>query len=298
MKNNRIKKLDVLKFISILIICSSHFIYEKRIELPHVINIINGKFGVSLLFVISGFLSYKSKEKNISSYLIRRYIYFLVCAFFINSVYYIFNINNSQEIMTYGYVIGQSLILGDDIFPTFWFAKDMLLANLICYIIGKYKIKYENIIILLIFIFINKPFISICIMGTLVEDFVEKNRIINKYIRSILFLLTILITVCVLLLFNESNYMYVIYGILSLLLVSFSFINNSFLFNNNVLSYFGKKTMAIMLIHPLIIEISIKNDFSFFIFIVLVLTVSILIDKLLNYVILFVNIVINKLFLI
>lgn len=222
MSKTREKYLDSIKLIAMLIICTSHYLIEANTQdiVPIVYRLINGKFGVSLFFVVSGYLSYKQgieNKESIVKYIARRYLYLVFCALIVNSAYYLLNIDDSRSIMNFGYVLGQSLFLGFDIFKTYWFAKDLLYGNIICYILSRHNIDFEALPLGLIFALINKPFIAICIFSVLINKIEENIRCLSK-IRKSLFYLLILFLILVIIVFDESSFMYIIYGIVSVFL--------------------------------------------------------------------------------
>ena len=288
MKQDRIKCFDTLKFFAILLICTSHFIADYgqtfNVKMPAIYGLINGKFGVALFFVLSGYLTYtRQKNESIYIYIIKRYIYFFICAFIINNLFYLFNINDSQYTMNYGYVIGQTFLLGDGIFPTFWFVRDLFIGNILCFIFGKYQIKTERVVLALIFYFLNTPFICISIIGTYIQDFSCIFQKFSNNIKRIIYLCTMLLLIFILLCFDESQFMYVLYGMFSLVIASFVYSNkDSKLLNNRFLLYFGQKTMSIMLIHTLLIKVTINYKYSYLIYILLLLAISIILNKIIN----------------
>lgn len=186
-KNNHIIVLDLLKFFSISLVFLSHFFYFYKDTFynvglyANIMKIINGKFGVSVLAIISGYLSYKkgiSKKESIIVYTLKRYVYFVICDFIICSIYYFVNYKGCREIMSFGFVIGESLKLSDNIFSTYWFAVPFFVGNIFAFMIGKYDISlYETIIICFVFIYLKQTFLATCILGTLINSINKKATI-------------------------------------------------------------------------------------------------------------------------
>lgn len=257
---------DLIKLYSMLMVITHHFMVEylKYESIP--LKIVNGKFGVQLFAVILGIFAYKSGNKNKEDslhYAVRRYSYFLICEFVINSLYYCFNINGSRMRMSFGYVIGQSLILGDDIFPTIWFAKEFLVGSVLCFLIGKKDFGKKDVLIAAACLgIISEPFVGTCVMGCLAEMLIDEDRILfNNRLSCIC---VILISLFVRIILSKSSLTYFIFGICSTLEIIA--IKKSRLFSNipfqRIISYLGSITMPMLLIHPCLI--GLVNSMNFF----------------------------------
>ena len=146
MNTKRELYLDSFKFIAILNVIFSHFFSYCRSHYKINLNsfsFVNGKYGVIIFCIVLGLLAYKQGQKgknNIIVYSLKRYIYFVICGFIINTVYYAINYNDIRCEANYNYVIGESLFLSYQIYPTYWFAKDFCIGSIICYILGEYDV--------------------------------------------------------------------------------------------------------------------------------------------------------------
>lgn len=92
-KEGRIGYIDTMKLFAIFIVFVTHFINrfdDSYFELWHqgptswILNGVTGKFGVAVFSVALGYFAFRSREQNISRYVIKRYIYFVILNFLNN----------------------------------------------------------------------------------------------------------------------------------------------------------------------------------------------------------------------
>lgn len=252
--------LDSLKIMAIFIIYATHFIsqFHKEYfflwsEMPSriVFGGLTGKFGVALFGVILGYLAYKSSETNIAKYSIKRYIYFVLCGLFVNTLYAVLG--------TFGYfhgvigvtkVLRTSFLVGDQIFATYWCMRPFLVASIFSRINGQLRLHPVIILAEIVgLILIEQPWIAICMLGNLIPsirniEFVDR-LLENSYVKIAGVILALWIIKL------DSKYIYLLYGLSSVIIIlaltKDSHIKS--LMEKPFFTHQGQNTMAIYLIH-------------------------------------------------
>ncbi len=257
--------LDSLKLIAILMVILSHFFADAEVIDPSwkAINLIPvlGKAGVGIFACVTGLLAYRSGKsgKDTFRYIIRRYMYFAVCGFVANTIFYIVNPNSiSREEMNFFYVLGQSITLGDGVFATFWFARDFFFGCTISFIIGKYGIKaFETLCIMMIMLCKKEIFLSSCLYGCIIDGILDKYG--KKKISSVFYFASLILYI-ISVKMPESYLRYFfccLFGFV--LVVSFKSEGPLNKFSNNrYVSFLGKYTMGMMILHTLIYGVLFK----------------------------------------
>ncbi len=310
MAQEREKTFDLIKLYSMFLVITNHFLVHYVIYESTPMKILNGKFGVQLFSVVLGIFAFRSGQKNKESsfhYALRRYIYFFICEFLINNIYFALNVNDCRTIMTYGFVIGQSILLGDVIFPTFWFLKDYLVGSILCFLIGKKNYdKLDIVMIICCLGIVGEIFVAACIIGCLTCKLLNENKPLYK---------TTLFQVCgfalpliVRIILEKNNITYFIFGLLSMLLV-LTWKNNHFvekISDLSFISYLGTITMPILMVHPHLIDIVNRFNFSidgritivmrYITMLVLVLVMSVVLDIIIRRCVKISNTLIDRLF--
>lgn len=258
MIKQRERELDSLKFIAIFIIYSLHFINEFRpIYFEFIYNQypmkiissgITGKMCVALFGVLLGYFAYNyGKNKSFLEYSIKRYGYFVWVGLIINSILGLINDISINS------VIISSLKVNSDIFVTFWFAKDFLIASIICNYLGRTKSNLStNLVFILISYYLGTVWITICLMGTVVSGLVDSKLTKNKFIN-----IAVLIISLLLIRRTESETTYLLDGFFSTVLIinieKSKYIKK--ILTNRITSNLGTKTMAILVIHPITYQV-------------------------------------------
>lgn len=263
----RIKYYDSIKFFAIFIVFTNHFIYYYNTGLvkywnehPYDLFLkgINGKFSVALLGIIMCRFAYCAgleKRYSISKYIIRRYLFFVIYGLFINSVYLIiYSVQAKVLAFPISYLLKTTLMLGSDIFPTFWCIQPYFMASVIAYILGFVGGREKvGIIMILVFLICNNIWVAVCLFGTLIP-YIEKNHDIwrRKWTKYLLFILFFVIGYR-----DESNIAYIMWGISSIILIMLvessgllKGILEGFLFQK-----LGKYTMSVFIIHVLVYQL-------------------------------------------
>ncbi len=259
----REKYIDSLKYFSVFLVELIHFfsffdhpLTEFWRDFPYNLFLfgLGGKLGVSIFAVITGYFAYRSGQKRDPlDYIGKRYIYFAITDFFISSIYYFVNINSVRIENNFFLVIGQSLILGDLVAGEFWFARAFFLGSILCFFLGKYRVKFPYLIMIaLILVSLDMKYtatyIANCVLGCVVDELFDKDY---KILDNTLFQVVLFILVYILVKRDSSNLSYFVWGICGVMLMILAKYNKMFnkLCNTTVLSYFGQKTMAILMIH-------------------------------------------------
>lgn len=189
----RIRYLDTLKLLAIFIVFVTHFINrfnDSYFSLWHeaptswVLNGVTGKMGVAVFAVILGYFAYKSKEPSIARYTIKRYIYFLLCGLFINTVYAAFgNLGIFDDAFSAKAVIINSLTLGAGIFRTFWCIRPFFISSVLSRLNGKFKAGPVIVLIEMAAAYklSGDVWISICLMGDLVAMAMANEKLMSIF---------------------------------------------------------------------------------------------------------------------
>ena len=258
--NKRNLSLDTLKYIAILLVITSHFIdrynrdlflYYKKFPYSLILHGLSGKMGVAIFGVISGMLAYKSGKKGrpFLRYAVKRYVFFAICCFVVDTIYYFMNVDGILYTSNFGLVIGQSILLGKLIYPTFWFIRPFFIGSLLSFAAGKLKLDFPWLLILsLILLCFEQPWLGVMLVGCACQSILEKEYPIFKN-RLVKILIAVFIFVMIKR--DSSDITYYIEGICSMCLVIL--ISNSShlskLTSWNVSAYLGKITMSLLIDH-------------------------------------------------
>lgn len=265
----RIRYLDTLKLLAIFIVFVTHFINrfnDSYVSLWHdaptswVLNGVTGKFGVAIFAVILGYFAYKSKEPNVTKYVIKRYIYFFLCGLFINSIYTAFgNAGIFDDPHTVKEVIIESLTLGAGIFRTFWCIKPFFIASILSKLNGKAGAGPLTVAVemLIMFRLSGDVWISICLMGNLVAIAMSNEKFMSIF-SHVWVRWPVYLAVFFLVKRPESWQTYVIDGICaSLSILAFSESKRvRKVLDWEPLAAQGKNTMAMYLVHVVVYRLA------------------------------------------
>lgn len=258
-----------MKLFAIFIVFVTHFINrfdDSYFELWHqgptswILNGVTGKFGVAVFSVALGYFAFRSREQNISRYVIKRYIYFVICALFINTLYAVFgSAGVFEDTFTAREVIVTSLVLGSKIFRTFWCIMPFFAASVLSRLNGKANagvlaVTAEMLIMIKLS---GDVWISICLLGNLVSLAMDNDRI-RRLMGHRLVRLLIYALIFILIKRPESRQAYCIDGICAaaaMLALSESVYIRKLLEWKPV-SSLGRLTMAMYLVHVIIYRIA------------------------------------------
>ncbi len=258
----RLRHYDSLKFLAVLIVFTTHFIFYYNTGLARlwsdypyclIFKGITGKFAVALLGIIMCRFAYCSgaeRRYGISEYIIRRYFYFVLYGLVINAFYLVF-LPTDVKLLAFGipHLLRTSLALSADIFSTFWCIRPFFLASVMAYIIGFLKKgdKWIEFILIITFLICGHIWVAVCLMGTLVP-FIEENRDKwcrkwSKYLLIILFFLSVYR--------NENDFGFFMWGISSIILLMLTESSGALkkALDQSFIHDFGKYTMAVFIIH-------------------------------------------------
>lgn len=261
----RIRYLDTLKLLAIFIVFATHFINrfnEEYFRLWHkapttwVLNGVTGKLGVAIFAVILGYFAYRSKESNVTKYVIKRYIYFLLCALFINSIYAALgSAGIFDDTYTLKEVLTVSFTLGAGIFRTFWCIRPFFIASILSKLNGKAGAGPFAVLVemLIMFRIMGDVWVSICLMGNLVAIAMSNEKFMSVF-RHIWIRWPVYLAVLFLIKRPESWQTYLIDGICaSLMILALSesrYIRK--VLDWEPLAAQGKNTMAMYLVHVVV----------------------------------------------
>lgn len=265
----RIRYLDTLKLLAIFVVFATHFINrfnESYFELWHkaptswLLNGVTGKLGVAVFAVILGYFAYRSKEPNVSKYVIKRYIYFFLCALFINSVYTAFgNAGVFDDTHTVREVITVSLTLGAGIFRTFWCIRPFFIASILSKLNGKAGAGPLTVLVemLIMFQIMDDIWVPVCLLGNLVAIAMSNERFMSIF-RHVWVRWPVYIAVFMLIKRPESWQTYAIDGICaSMLILALSESRHiRKVLEWEPLAAQGKNTMAMYLVHVVVYRLA------------------------------------------
>ena len=263
--------LDAVKLFAIFIVFATHFIAAYRDSLfmlwdvmPYALFLkgISGKFGVVIFSVILGYFAYRSSEKNIVKYTIKRYLYFLICALFINSLYAcVGHLGIYSDPVSVRQVLITSVKLGDDIFPTFWCIIPFLLGSVLSRINGLVNDRTGTGVILplieiAVLVWLDQQWVAICLMGNIAALIESNEKLMKPFLKRAVRILIYLIAFFAIKQ-PSADIRYLVDGVAVLLVIpalSGSSVLTKVL-DCRALASPGKNTMAIYLIHVVIYHI-------------------------------------------
>ena len=301
-----------MKYLSILLVIIYHFFtyighplfgFWKQFPYNLFLYGLNGKLSVSFFAVMAGFFAYRlGKRKCFLNYSLRRYAYFVICGFAVNTIYYALNIFNIRTENNFNLVIGQSILLDKLIFPEFWFARAFVVGSILSFIVGKSKINalylFPVIVILVMF---DDPFfltyVGNCLFGAILGRLLEMDL---DLFRNKWFQLFEVLFIYIFIKRDSTNVTYFIQGIIAIAAVLLIKYNERlfYLFDKENLAYYGRKTMSILMVHQICLfytDSLFESRVSMFIvWIVMVHLLAIPLDYVINYIVKLVNGMIDR----
>ena len=249
---------DTIKLIAIFIVFATHFIasyhsayFDLWHTMPYAILLkgISGKFGVVLFSVILGYFAYRSSDGNIIGYAVKRYLYFFICALFINSVYFVCSrFGFLTDPVSLRKLAVCSLTLGDDIFATLWCLRPFLFASIISRINGKAKAGMIAFVLeIALLLYLGQTWIAIGIMGNVAVWLEDNDICMDIFSHRIARIAAYLAAFGVVKLANYPAEGIATAVVLAALPQSTVLVKA---LNNRHLASAGRNTMAIYLIHP------------------------------------------------
>ena len=255
----RNKTFDSLKYYAIFLVIIGHFFNYRGVAAPDWVNVFplsfllrefSGRTGVLMFGVIMGYFAFRSgKKKEFIPYVLKRYLYFVLWGFVINGLYYLFNIDGIRTDSNFNLVIGQSVLLGKLIFPAYWFVLPFFEGSILSFIAGKLKLKAVWILaVALAILFLKQEYIAVVVLGALLDEILEKHP---PYFEKAGVQLLLCI-VSLLLLFQRGHYFSLFFQGIGCAVIVVLFMYNKLLHKageNGFTCYFGKLTMAILILH-------------------------------------------------
>lgn len=215
--------IDTLKLLAVFIVYACHFIrqyhwdyfdllyYQKPWK--YLFHGVTGTLSVAFFCVCLGYFAFQSRNRNPMSYLLRRYLYFVLCGFAINLTVAILDKDISYH------VIGASLRLGTRYFPEYWCMFHFFVASVISYFNAYHKVDGAFIVLEIILLCIlGKIWMAICLLGNL-AFLIQKNGGFRKAISLRAVRILLLLAAFVIIKRDENDTTYLLYGIASTLLL-------------------------------------------------------------------------------
>lgn len=263
MKDNRIAHYDGIKFVAMLIVFTTHYMadfqYDVFDNLPKFLKFIlvdgiSGKMGVAFFGVILGYLASLSKKESFF-YVLFRYGYFVFAGFLINILTFILprefrEFSGCVDKISFLVVLKNTVLLGAEIYPTYWCMSSFLVASIICYLNGKYNLSlFETILQVLILMYFNQMWVGICVLGYLFR--VSKETFLVRKIfdrKESAFLVLALFFICKL---KLGACLHLLNGIFAVVLLWYLeyHVRIREAVGNRLFSALGKNTMGMYLSH-------------------------------------------------
>lgn len=316
MNNERIKYIDILKGIAIILVVLGHvelFIVKETGVFITIISAIH----VPTFIFLSGFLSYKKTTKrgfgNLQVLFIDKFKRLIIPFFVVSFTYsFIFKINYSQLfessykygywftlVLFYLYIIYLITNIISRTFDTMW--KDIVLYSVIYIIIS--LIFYSHIIPTKVFNILSYQqiifYFPVFTFGVLMKKYIQFYEIVTK--NNILQFLSLIIFVFCIILYDNFKIDNLPLLILSNTTGVYSLISivrgmeKSRVINNKLLNSIGTKSLEIYLIHffllvPLkIMDLYSYTDKSLFMNIIFVLTISTIVISITVFIVTIIN---------
>lgn len=277
---NRVGWIDSLRFLAILFIVITHYIAMfhpsafRYWDEGRILYGVTGKLCVAFFCVLLGYfatLKFVNKVSDFGKFVVARYIRFSLNLLLINSIVIlsmivmkilkitpnslaISNMYLSQSIFSIKILLTDSFFFTNMIVSTFWCIKDFFIGSLVVGLISWYSSKNTNkrlglfIIALVIALWSGYVWIGICLMGGILHCIIEaKIKVFeNKFLLALF-----IIFIFILIRNPESEITYIKYGIASclFLILCFYIPLAQKILNHSVLSYLGKISFNIFLVH-------------------------------------------------
>ena len=317
----RITYFDTYRFIAAMMIFLSHYIsrfsrvsfrYFHMMPYSIILEGVRGSLGVQMLCVILGYFAY-NKAKNSKDSLIalslKRYLYFVVMAI----VYYIIALCTGWFHIKGGFfhafkvLARASFLLTDDYNGLFWTLIPMLIGSMLCYVLGRSRMKTDGIIVTsCAILMMGNAWVFNCVLGCFVAVW-QDSKLVKKimghwYVQ----LIAIVVTYAAIRTDHESFLLYVLQGVFCVTILVVTMNNDTlekimgapiwtkfnrsyfslFIFHNLLLKHLGKKLMYM--------DGSMPFKFRFILVFLLITLIIIVLSKPLDKVVGFITKRINK----
>lgn len=266
--------VTIVHFFSIYIYeANSYFVAGKS---QYILAPFKGDSAVVMFCVLGGFFAYrnlKDREMNLTTYIIKRYLRFMLPAitatmgyYFVAKFLFVKGLENDyvhfdSAIPFYKYIVS-GLLLNDDFLTAFWILKTLFIGPIIIAIVLKFckenKHRFSVIVILFLILFaLDQGYVAVSFFGIVLYELVDRN-LLNKKRKIIRNILLILIFIAGYLLFSVSEKISIFpffYGI-AVLGIIFVISNVSFLnkiFSSKIMNLIGNCSYEIYCIHLLVI---------------------------------------------
>lgn len=256
MKRNN--SFDSLKYLAMMEVIFIHFMYffdedllgyiRNTIPYALIFKGLSAKVGLAVLAVISGYFSCRNKKnKSFVLYTVKKYLYFFLYCFAGSLLYCLIN-HDHQFSFSLSNLLIKSLFFEEDYYYYLWFVKSFFIGNIVSFLIGKLNIPiYAVVAFFFVLILTGEQYVAAFLIGCVLSALMDQEPPIlnNKYLHlAFVFLILILPKI-------ETEYAYSLYGICGAFLVILSQKNKPFhgFLENRFLSFFGRITMPILIVH-------------------------------------------------
>ncbi len=254
----RDRSFDALKYLALIYILIIHFIYFfceglllYRDAYPYSLLFkgFSAKAGAAMFAVIAGYFSFAAgKRKNIVQYTYRKYIFYVICCLVANIIYVCFD--RPFQYTDISLVIQKSFLLKDSIYYYLWFVEPFFLGNLLNFVLGKLNVPIYGILAVVAVLFYAEKYKYICVtvLGAVLYWLLDqKLTIFRKWYAQIL----LFVGVFFLIKQTDERYVFFMEGLCAFLLCLMVKNNERIqkILNNRFTSYFGRKTMAAIIVH-------------------------------------------------
>ena len=197
-RKERIYYFDTFRFLAAMLVFTTHYIgafcpgyFGYFYTFPYSIFLggLSGKLGFSSLCIILGLFAYRKGEKskeNLLLMFLQRYLYFLVSAvcFYIPALLLHFIDMHVEGRSVISVFLEQSFKLKYDFYHLFWCLMPMLLGSGICYLLGRVKAGYiEVILMLLIFMILKQEWVAVSIAGAVLY-LVSRDQALDAFLKK------------------------------------------------------------------------------------------------------------------
>lgn len=270
----RLVYIDVVKFLAIMWVFGVHYIAihnDKYFKFWHegisawFLQGVTGKAAVAMFAVILGLFAYKngsSRKRTILELSVNRYVYFFIAGGFINLLYILLENAGIRDNIHDAYdLIRETIILGSDIFPTYWCMQAFFFASVISYINGRCingLNLWSYVVVLLeivVFYIIGETWISIGLMGNLIALIMrDDNALIYRAFSNPIIQVLMIMTVFFAIKRPEGRTTFMIDGICAIIIIMILCTNKPLgkVLSIKPLAYVGMHSMGLYIMHPIV----------------------------------------------
>ena len=271
--------LDTFKFLAIVCVFSGHFIGITKPELFDLLRLppwyyfvggFSGKFGVAVFAVISSYITYEEAFAggggSATRYILRRYFYFLLCAFVVNAGMWLINvIHITSETFTFVQFLKNTFLLGGEFFSPYWCIPSFLMISIVSELNGKGRVAFPAIALEIGFFVLLGGWlwlwVAIGLLGAFAASLQAWEPFRKTVFRVPVLPQLVLWGVALVIIKRPEGYLtYFLDGVACVLMILA--VKNSRvlmrIFDNKYLAFCGRYTMEMYLMHLIVIYVSLR----------------------------------------